>query len=66
VQLLHSDDPRQRLVGMGLQWLVPMSRVPGVVLGEGIPSLPVVNEVTGAVQIVRTWVRIPVRQPGAS
>jgi hypothetical protein len=53
VHLLNSEDPSLRAVGLGLQWLVPMSRVPAVILGEGIRSLPVINEATGAVQFIR-------------
>src|SRR6266542_1580622 len=36
-----------------MRWAVPITRVPGVILGKGIRSVPVINEVTGAVQIAR-------------
>jgi cell wall-associated NlpC family hydrolase len=45
--LLQSADTREQGMGLILQWLMPMTRVPGVILGEGIRGLPVVNEVRG-------------------
>jgi len=56
-RLLRSDDPRERTMGLILQWLMPMTRVPGVILGEGIRSLPVVNEATGLTRAARAIAR---------
>lgn len=51
--LLKSDNPAEKALGYGMQWAVPMTRVPGVILGKGIRSLPVVNEVAGVVDIAK-------------
>lgn len=45
--LLHSANPGEQALGLAMQWIVPMTRVPGVVLGEGVRGLPVVNEAVG-------------------
>lgn len=45
--MLDSKDNRERAMGAILQWLMPMTRVPGVILGEGVRGLPVANELRG-------------------
>jgi hypothetical protein len=52
-ELLNSNNPRAVAGGLALQWLMPMTRVPGVILGEGFRNLPVVNEVRGVQQAVQ-------------
>jgi zeta toxin len=52
-KLLNSENPNERALGLGMQWLLPMTRVPGVILGKGVRSVPVINEATGAVNIAR-------------
>ena len=52
-KLLNSNDKGEQALGVIMQWLLPMTRVPGVILGKGIRSVPVINEATGAVNIMR-------------
>lgn len=52
-KLLNSDDKGEQALGIAMQWLLPMTRVPGVIFGKGLRSVPVINEATGAVNMVR-------------
>jgi hypothetical protein len=52
-RMLRSDVPAERAFGLVLQVVAPMTRVPGVILGEGIRSLPGVNEVRGIQRAVQ-------------
>ena len=47
VKLLASDNKHEVALGIAMQWLLPMTRVPGVILGKGVRALPGVNEAWG-------------------
>jgi hypothetical protein len=46
-QLLHSDDPAKKTLGVILNAVVPFSKVPDTILTLGVRGLPGVNEVYG-------------------
>ena len=51
--LLNSSKKSDVVLGVALQILAPMTRVPGVILEKGLGSLPVASEVRGAVNITK-------------